>query len=236
MTTVAIHQPNFLPWLGYFAKISSCDVFIIYDDCPLSKPSWTNRVKILERSGPQWLTVPVIARQHTQIPLYAVPVNDMTPWRKKAERTLTQAYRKTPFFDEAAELFFPVLRDRALDHLTTLNEVMIQRVSEMLGISARFIRASCLPASNARATERLVELVQAVQGTQYLSGDGAESYIDTNLFNDFGIDLRYLGFISPHYPQIGRTTHVPGLSIFDAIANVGVSRTRMLLSIDEGMT
>jgi hypothetical protein len=230
MRVVAVHQPNFLPWLGYFDKMQRADVFVLYDDCPLSKPSWTTRVKIIGHSGPAWLSVPVINKKDRDRKILSIEINDQKRWRDKAERTLTQVYGKAPFFQEVAELIFPVLGDISNGKLADLNISLLDRVANALEIVTPWVRSSSLGGSEARGTERLVELVQAVDGCCYLCGDGSAEYMKPALFAEADLEISYLNFNPPQYRQTGQREFVAGLSIFDVVAELGVMGAANLLS------
>lgn len=229
MKIVAVHQPNFLPWLGYFDKMQRSEIFILYDDCPLSKPSWTTRVKIKGQGEAAWLTVPVVSKKHSPREIRAIEINDQKPWRRKTERTLIQRYGKAPCFDEAADLVFPVLRDMSNEKLADLNISLLERLVNALGIVTQCVRSSSFGQSEARGTGRLVELVRAVDGDCYLCGDGSAEYFKSESFADANLEIAYLNFQSPQYRQTGQGEFVAGLSIFDVVAEMGVTGAAALL-------
>ena len=102
MITVAIHQPNFFPWLGYFDKIAKCDVFIVLDDVqfPKGDGSWLNRVRLLVGGEPRWVTAPIVRAFHGVRLVGQVEFHSSTPWREKVLKTLTANYARAPFFEE----------------------------------------------------------------------------------------------------------------------------------------
>jgi hypothetical protein len=218
---VAIHQPNFLPWLGYFDKLRKADVFIFLDDAQLPRRggSWVNRVKLAVGGEPHWLTAPIIRPSGTQR-IADVQIDDGRRWRDKALRTVRQSYGACPHFDET----FPVVEDIlrcSTSSLVELNETAIRRLSSVVegGQGTRLVRSSELGV-DAGGTERLIELTKRVGGRIYLSGDGSAGYQEPSHFEDEGVTLRYQRFDHPRYPQ--RTPgFTPGLSVVDALMNVG---------------
>ena len=226
-TVVAIHQPNFFPWLGWFHKLAQADVFVLLDDVEFSRGSYINRTRLLVNGQPVWKTAPVVRTGTGTQSIQHTRINDATPWRAKMLKTLENAYGRRPGFDEV----YPVLRElvgNPVDTLADYNEQALAGIAGGLGLPAsRFVRSSTFECT-ARATERLVELVTAVGGTTYLSGGGAAGYQEEKYFDDAGIELAHTGFVARPYPQRSEP-FVPGLSVIDALMNVGFSETRSLL-------
>jgi hypothetical protein len=226
---VAAHQPNFLPWLGFFDKLARADRLVLLDDVQFPRTSagtWSNRVRVLVGGRAAWLTVPVM-RDGLQA-IREVRIDDRQPWRRKAIRTLEQSYRRAPHFADV----FPVVRElleHDTDRLAELNETSIRRLAELIGIDAGKLARQSRIGAEGRATELLIALVRAVGGTAYLSGDGADGYQEEGAYGEAGLQLRLQGFRHPVYPQPA-SEFVPGLSIVDALMNVGAERTRELLS------
>ena len=105
---VAIHQPNFFPWLGYFDKIARSDVFVILDDVQFPKKggSFSNRVKLLISAEGRWITAPIVRNYSGVRNINAMEFCSDSPWRKKIHRTVEQSYKKTPFFDDIFSFFY----------------------------------------------------------------------------------------------------------------------------------
>src|SRR6266849_5030111 len=89
---IAIHQPHYLPWLGYFAKWAAADLFVFLDTVQYEKNGWQNRNRIKTRDGPRWLTAPVRARLGTAI--RDVMIDTTQPWRARHFRAIDNAYAK----------------------------------------------------------------------------------------------------------------------------------------------
>lgn len=228
---VACHQPNFLPWLGYFAKMASCDVFVLLDDVQFTqglRHNWTSRVRIGTTQGPLWLSIPVRrAGEGLQriLDLRSDP-ND-TRWLTKMLSTLELAYRKTPH----AKAELPPVLDIIARHdgsVCKTNIALIDHIADRLGLQARRVRSSTLGVASS-ATERLVDLTLAEKGGVYLSGDGADDYQVEARFQTAGIVLQKVGFQHPVYPQRNGRPFMPGLSIVDALCHVGAEATRCML-------
>ena len=226
---VAIHQPNFFPWLGYFDKIVRADVFIVLDHVQFPKPrgSWTNRVKVLVNGAPTWATAPVEHNYPGFRRIDEINVDEHTPWRRKLVNLLQPNYARAAAFTQV----FPDVR-RWIEHADTrladYNLNAITAACAKLDVStAHFVRSSTLGVEGDKAA-LLVDLVKAVSGTAYLSGDGAGEYMQDELFTGAGIVVEYQRFQHPVYPQ-GLEAFVPGLSILDAILHCGYEQASRLV-------
>jgi hypothetical protein len=231
-TVVAIHQPNFLPWLGWFDKLARADVFVLLDHVQFprtSRGTYVNRVKLLVGGKDAWVTAPIVRAGGSDKRIDEVRVDDAQPWRQKVLRTVEHNYARAPAYDEALPLVRELL-EQPTDRLADLNEHGARRVARALGLdAAKLVRSSTLGASS-HATDLLIELTKAVGGTAYLAGGLAGStYQEDEKFGQAGVVLRYQRFEHPRYDQ-GREEFVPGLSIVDALLHVGPERTRALLA------
>lgn len=230
MTVVAIHQPNFLPWLGFFDKIARADAFVLLDTAQFPKKggTWINRVRILVNGEPTWLTVPIDRAYHGTRRISEMRMRDEDGrWREGTLKTLRSAYGRAPHFDAVLAELEPVLANPT-DELAAYNERAIRRLCALLGLETPLLRASELD-EEGTATARLVSLVRAAGGDAYLAGGGAAGYQEDELFAQAGIALHTQGFVPPRYEQ-GLPEHVPGLSVVDALVHLGFDGTRALLA------
>ena len=227
---VAIHQPNFLPWLGWFDKLARADVLVLLDATQFprtSRGTWMNRVQVLINGQPRWVTVPVVRAGRGTQDLRDVRVDDAQPWREKLLRTIQLSYARAPFFDRHFPLVQEIL-DQPTDRLVELNEHGVRRLAAELGLDPLKLRRASDLGATAESTELLVQLTRSADGTAYLSGDGAAGYQDDELFARAGLELVYQQFEQRAYPQLA-DEFVPGLSVVDALFSVGAERTRSLL-------
>lgn len=221
---VGIHQPNYLPWLGYFYKLSRSDVFVVLDDVLATSGGYINRSKILVQGEGRWLTVPVHRKDRF--------IHRMAPagdeWVTKHLSTLRHNYQRTPFYDEVMPGLAESIQSKSVHGLAELNEALISHVASLLAITTPFVRSSHFELDST-GDQRLVELVLAVDGSCYLSGSGGDNYQDPATFAAAGLDLIYTGFKSAPYPQQNAKEFTPGLSAVDALFNIGPTATRKLL-------
>lgn len=227
---VAIHQPNFFPWLGYFDKIIKSDIFVFMDDVAYPKSgsgNWSNRVKLLVQGQSQWWGVPIVRNSGVQI-IRDVQLASSNLHFKKMIRTLEFNYKRCPFFEENFEwLSSMVLRETKC--LSEYNILNIREIVERLNIKANFILQSSLETQKA-STEVLIEITKKVGGTSYLCGGGATGYQDDEKIVHSGIELVYQKFQHPKYLQHNnKEDFIPGLSIIDSLMNRGLEGTKQLL-------
>jgi len=221
---VAIHQPNFFPWLGYFDKICRADVFIFLDAVSYpragsgSMGSWVNRVRLLVQGKSRWVTCPV-RRMGLGSPISAATIDDRQPWRLKLLKTLQANYRRAAHFEDAMALLEPLILAPE-SNLCRFNIEVITAIALHLRVSARFVRQSELAAAGS-GTELLLALVRAVNGNAYLAGGGAGGYQQDELFAINGVELVYQKFQSRPYGPPERFT--PGLSVIDYLMHDGRS-------------
>jgi hypothetical protein len=233
---VAIHQPNFFPWLGYFNKLARADVFVVLDNVQFPKTggTWMNRVRMSIGSSVDWASMPVVRSYHGLRLVCEMKINDETPWRKKLLRTLDQSYRQAPYFKE----IYPLLKDlieNPTDHLLDFNLYSFSSIASAMGLKkAEIVLGSSLDVKG-QATDLLIDIVKAVGGTTYLCGGGAGEYQEDEKFSTSGVQLEYQRFEHPTYPQKNFAKFYPGLSIIDALANCGLGKTYDLLCPSEGV-
>jgi hypothetical protein len=213
---VGIHQPNYAPWLGYFAKMSAVEHFIFLDDCqmPIGR-SYVSRVQVRGSAGAEWMSVPAVRAAGE--PIQAVRFADAS-WPKKHLRKLEVNYGRCPFYRPVMDRIRPVYDDPG-ERLAAFNIRLIRALAEYLGLSPRFHLASELSVAG-ESTDRLIELVRRVGGTTYVSGLGGTSYQDPGAFQAYGLTLDVRSYQLRPYPQL-QGEFVGGLSVLDALFHLG---------------
>jgi len=213
---VTIHQPNFLPWPGFFHKWLISDAMILLDTVQYEKNEWQNRNRIKTAQGVQWVTVPVQYRYPQKI--NAVTIADRR-WPRKLCGSIEQAYARAPYL----KTYWPELREilnQPHDLLRDLNAALIGAVGGFLGCQSPLSIASDLHADNPDPTTRLLELCAAVNADGYLSGQEGRSYIDVDAFASKGVNLYFQQVEAPAYQQL-HGDFASHLSILDLLFNLG---------------
>ncbi len=230
--TVAIHQPNYFGWLGFFHKVATCDLFVILDDVQFTRRGFIHRNRVKSAHGVSWLTVPTLNKGNYHSPINEIVIDYDQHWTTKHRRTLQQCYGRCRYFDEVCDrIVDPVLRRATAEGLSLADVGMdaIVRICAYLEIRTPMIRSSSLDI-DATSTQRLVEIVQRVGGRRYLSGQGARKYMSAELFDAGDIELQYATFDMPTYEQpFG--DFVSGLSVLDTLCCCGPD-TRTMLGLD----
>ncbi|MXV64242.1 hypothetical protein GS429_19665 [Natronorubrum sp. JWXQ-INN-674] len=221
--TVAAHQPNYLPWLGYFHKIRASDVFVFLDDVEYTSGSWINRNRIKTPDGWTWLTVPV--RGGSSGPIADVTIAD-EDWCETHRKSLQQNYGNAARFDTVADLFEETYA-RTRDSLCELNVHLVREIANRLDLECRFVRSSSLGIDATKA-DRIVDICSELDAGRYFSGTGARSYLDQSRFEANEVALTYQSFDYPDYEQ-RFDGFIPELSVVDALMNVGLDGTNELL-------
>lgn len=231
---VAIHQPNFLPWLGYFAKMAKADTFVVYDSAQFPKTggTWTNRVKLLMNGVGNWATMPIVRAYSGTRRTDEMLIDDGSPWRSKLLKTVCQNYARAPYFEETFQLTESLI-NLPETNIARFNEHGIRAVMEVLGLTTPLVRASEMPVDGA-ATDALISMVREVGGTAYLSGDGATGYQENEKFTAAGLSLVKMNFAHPTYAQGATAEFVPGLSTIDALMWMGPQATSEMVKACAG--
>jgi WbqC-like protein family len=225
---IAIHQPNYLPWCGYFYKMAQVDLFVILDDCSFTKSGVTHRVRIRTSQGMSWLTVPVGKRE---IPILSLSPDPSQDWGMHHWNIIKNSYSKAAFWSEVAGWVKPLLRTR-WQTLVDLNLQALKEVAGLLGIETPMVRTSEFPEGLKKTfgsgSVRNLQICQYLGAKTYVSGQQARDYNDEQAFAAAGISLEYVTFNHPIYPQIGEG-FIPGLSIIDLLFNCGPKKSREVL-------
>lgn len=228
---VAVHQPNYLPYLGFFHKMALADVFVLYDTAQFSKNDFHNRNRIKTPRGAAWLTVPV--HRAGLRPIGEVAVDGTKQWAENHRRTLLTNYAKAKHLRPILETLEEVYR-QTWDRLASLNESLIRILAGELGIGTKVLRASSLDVPEGLSpSERLAEITRRVGGDAYLSGGGGLDYLEPVSFE--GLELLLQRFRHPHYPQMWGP-FVENLSAVDAVMNLGGRGVHALLERAGGTT
>jgi hypothetical protein len=216
---VAIHQPQYLPWLPYLLKIEECDVFIILDTVDFQKNGLQNRNQIKTAQGAHWLTVPV--RQQLGQKILDVKIDNSTEWRRKHWQTLQQCYRKAPAFAMYAQEL-DQFYSREWIGLNELNIELLAMLMRWMDIRTPMLRSSQIEATGA-ASELVLNLCLETGATRYLSGTGGKNYLEPEAFESAGVEIVYRPSVLPEnypqlYPRVGFINH---LSVLDLLLNCG---------------
>ena len=218
MSRVAILQPSYLPWKGFFHMVHDVDVFVHLDDVQFTESDWRTRNRIKLPDGrTTWLSVPVLGGIHQL--LCDVRIDDSQRWRRKHVEALRHSYAGAPYFRPYFSAIETILAS-GHDRLTELDIALTERIASWLGLGPRWVRSSELRAEGTK-TERLIHIVGAVGGTSLLVGPAARAYLDEGALADVGVELRWQDYSGyPEYPQVG-TDFDHFVTVLDLLFSVG---------------
>jgi len=221
-TVVGMHQPNMMPWIGYFYKIFQSNIFILVDDIQFIKSgsSYTNSVSLNEQGKVIKLTVPIKrAKGITQNINEIIPVDN--DWKRKYKKRIELAYCKCDFYKQEKDFIFDLVTYECSTQ-AEYNIHFIKEIVKKLNISTEIKISSEMKILDIEnATDRIIKLAKAVHSTHYISGRGGDNYQNQSLFESNGVALIYSNFKDFEYKQYRTESFIKGLSIIDAIFNIG---------------
>lgn len=226
---VAIHQPNFLPWIGYFNKIKSVDLFVFFDDVQFERgKTYTSRTKIIIQGQECWLTIPVINKSSLVLIKDIEVASDFT-WKTKHLKTITNNYSKTRYFDEVFPIINKVYSNKSL-YLIDYNVPLITDISAYLGVLTKFRFSSEVLGADSNGSDRILNILKSLNASVYLSGsgEGSKRYINESEFENKGVVLKWQHYEAKPYLQSGLKSFIGNLSIIDLLFNCGKEAVKLI--------
>ncbi|HPN30386.1 MAG TPA: WbqC family protein [bacterium] len=227
MKTISIHQPAYLPWLGYFDKIIKSDIFVYLETVQFEKNSFTNRNKIKLSNGlAHWLTIPVLIKGHTEKQILDLKINESENWRKKHTQTIEQNYKKAKFF----EIYYFDIKNiiyEGTDNFSDFLFDMFIYFCNVLNINTEIIRSKNLNISSVKS-ELVLDICRYLNAEKYISGKLGKDYLDLDAFCKNNIEVEFQDYNHPVYNQINGG-FISRLGIIDALFNVGAEEIKKLL-------
>ena len=220
---IAIHQPNYIPWLGYFYKIHQSDKFVFLDDAQFSNQGMHNYHYIKTPQGSFRLKIPVDVKFGSLIK--DVRTKDELNWKDKHMKTFEMNYKKSKFYEEVSSDLSQLISDNYAN-LADMNSHIIKFISKKLGIDTEFISSSELNLNSGRE-EKILDICNDLNGTTYYSGTGAKAYQSEDAFQKRGVELRYSVYTPFVYPQLWGEFQ-SNITIIDYLMNCGYDWDRVL--------
>ena len=227
---VAVHQPQYLPWLGYFDKIRRADVFCYLNDVQYKKNEWQNRNRIKTAQGWQWITVPVRYRFPQKI--NEVYINNAVEWKKKHLQAMVTNYNRAPYFKQVVGILEDAF-SKDWEFISELNVHLIESLKIMLNLETkRSVHSSNLELRE-EPTDRLIDICKALGADTYLAGQGGIEYMDLERFEKSGLKVIIQEFKHPVYPQLFEEFQ-SHLSIVDLLCNCGPESMNIICEANAG--
>jgi hypothetical protein len=224
---VTIHQPNYMPWIGFFNKVSMADTYIILDSVQYEKDGFTNRNKIKQPDSPAgwaWLTVPVKKGSSNRM-IRDVEVDNNQKWREDSLKAINRTYKNSPYLKQYSQ-FLDSIYKKDWDNLYELNVFIIKELLYILGIKPQIIKASELNISGKKSDLNL-DICKKAGATEYISGISGKKYLETDRFKVEGIKVTFQDFRHPVYAQV-RGPFISNLSIIDLLLSCGPDSVNMV--------
>ena len=219
--TVSIHQPNYLPWLGFFDKIKRSDAFVVFDNVqyPRSKGHFGNRNKIKIHNGSKWLTVPVEGK--SEMKNFNQIKYKNSNWKEEHLRLIDQFYRKSKYYKMYIEDFKDEF-NKDYDNLSDFNTNLIRYFLYELDIDTSVYKSSELVKEDLSGADRIMSILKECKATKYItgSGPGSKRYINEDDFKNAGIELEWQDYKPIEYTQLNGE-FIPYMNVLDLLFNKG---------------
>lgn len=225
---VVIHQPDFIPYIGFFDRLAKADIYVVLDNVQYvrgSRDHWTNRDMIKTRKGEKWITVSV-KKEHREVKIKDVMLAEESAWRNRCKCLLKENYIRAKYYNDI-KTYVEKMFDYQCEYLIDFNLNIIRMINELLGINIEILRASEI-GGQGQKDELLIDIMKKIGQTKYLSGVGAKAYCNEELYVKNNIEIIWQDFQHPIYPQqFGE--FIPYLSIIDLLFNCGIEKSCRIL-------
>ncbi|MFT4535562.1 MAG: hypothetical protein ACJA1A_001509 [Saprospiraceae bacterium] len=227
---VAIHQPNFLPWMGYFYKIAQCDTFVFFDDVEYTKRSFIRRVKIhkpYKVNEDKYLIVPL--QKHSDFAdISELKLLSNSNWQRKIKAQIHQSYGKAPYYYQLESILDIFFKDKwSSESFANYSAEIILHISKMLELKCDWIHSKNLDIKKHKA-EANIEIIKKVNGLEYISGLGAKKYQTEDQYLEQDIQLFYSDYPS-HFRSKNLPIHFMNKSIISYLAYYQIEELQELI-------
>lgn len=245
---LGIMQPYFFPYIGYFQLIASVDKFMLYEHVSFRKKSWITRNYILpSKCAPMIISVP-IRDKSSEKEIRDILIENESQWRSRLLKTILHAYKKAAFFDETFTLLERIM-EKPQDYLYQFNAESLIGICKHLGINTEItyqhdnyrlieedliskfenISANDCKDKPDRKSERIIKICQTECAAIYHNPPGGHDMYNKEIFQKFGIDLKFVMPVLSDYNQFNRH-FTPNLSVIDVLMHCGKEQTFAMLN------
>ena len=221
------HQPSYLPWLGYFHKIALSDLFCVFDVAQYQTNDFNNRNRIKTNTGPMWLSVPVLSKNHFHLRLADAEVINRG-WNRKHWRSILLAYQWAPYFADYAPELEEIILHRTFTRLTDLNTEMLRMFLRWLDINVPIVFATDYDLQG-KKSDLVLDMCLKLKASTYIFGALGRDYADVAAFRAAGVEPYFQDYKHPEYRQLNGP-FVPYMSIIDLVFNEGPRSKDIIMS------
>ena len=216
---VVISQSMYFPWVGLLEQIRLAEIFVHYDDVQFSKGSFSNRIQVKTQAKTRWLTIPLRDVQLGQR-IDEVALDESRDWRSQHRNILVQAYKKAAFRDDLLSVVDRVFSQPAFS-LSDVAKASVGALVNYFNLAAHrlFVDSKNL-GIHGSSSQRVLDIVKAVGGNVYITGHGAQHYLDHQFFERSGVSVQYMHYRCIPYPQL-HGDFTPYVTALDLVANCG---------------
>ncbi len=225
---LSIHQPAYLPWLGYFHKIAVSDTFVYFNKTQFEKGSYINRNRLNGPNGPFWVTVPIQKTNefNTNI-INCVKIDNKHNWAKKHWYSIKQNYQKTTYWNYYGPKIEAILMGQTWEFLDALCWEVLLFLIEALKIKTEIIRSIDLPDFDSLKSELILDICKHLNASTYFSGKLGKNYLDEKKYWDNSIKINYQNYNHPIYDQTYE--YHENLSVLDLLFHQGPESLNIIL-------
>ena len=228
MKKLAIMQPYFLPYIGYWQLLNAVDEFVLLDDVTFIKQGWINRNRIKINEAAHFITLPLNKLSSNRL-IKDITISNNSHWQKKILKSIEQNYVKASNYEQVIPLIKEIINYEA-DYCVDYIKNSLLAVANYLEIHTPMIRASSLQITTSKkASERVIEICQHRETTTYINAIGGTELYDNEQFSRADIELKFLKTLPITYQQIG-SQFISSLSIVDMLMNNSKEQLKRFLA------
>lgn len=230
---IAIHQPEFMPWLGFFYKMALADTYVVLDHVQFKKRYFDNRNRIVSpRKEVSYAVAPVLSKGRHAQPIMNTELDNTQNWKEVLLKKIKYFYSKARYFDKYYASFYSVLKEKEHHHLIDLNIDIIDFFRSSLGISTPMFFSSRMNVQAYRGSDLILQICLLNESSVYLCGPSGRDYLKTDDFSKRGINIEWLEYKSPEYSQLG-DGFIPNMSTLDLLFNHGGESLNILMNVPQ---
>ncbi|GAA5262984.1 hypothetical protein KTGMC3_P1726 [Methanocalculus sp. MC3] len=219
-----------MPWMGFFYKMEKADEYILLDHVQFKKRYFENRNCVVSPRGDiEYITVPVIGKDKSPQPINAVEIDNSKMWKKKLLNKIRHYYSKAPFFQENFCELESLIIDNEYNTLLSFNMMAINFFRKKLDICTPMKYSSDMDIHAYKGTDLILQICLKNNADVYLCGQSGYDYLDQEQFNDHGIEIEWLDYKCPYYPQLC-DQFIRNLSTVDLLLNKGSESLQIIMA------
>lgn len=231
---LAIHQPEFMPWLGFFYKMVLADLYVLFDHVQFKKRYYENRNRVVSSKREiSYINIPVISKGRYEQPIREVEVDNTQHWRDTLLKKIQHTYGKAPYFKKYYDELCLLVSGREYQYLIEFNIEMINFFRRHLGISTPLAYSSNMDVSAFKDSDLILQICRLQNADIYLCGASGRDYLKLEDFTKNNIAVKWLDYISPVYKQLC-DDFAPNMSTLDLLFNCGERSLDILMKKEEG--